>query len=96
MRASVAPPVPRLPAASRGDEGCNPLLPPPLPPPALQCEADPETLEYSQKFLTKIRDDILVKEGVSQPTSKQAGHSVNCLDVKRLPLTRATSWSRRE
>ena len=31
----------------------------------LKCEADPETLEYSQKFLAKIKEEILAKEGVS-------------------------------
>ncbi len=31
-----------------------------------QCEADPETLQYSQKFLAKIRDEVLAKEGVSE------------------------------
>lgn len=31
----------------------------------LQCVADAETLEYSQKFLAKIKEEILAKEGVS-------------------------------
>lgn len=44
-------------------QACPPLNP--SPPALLQCEADPETLAYSQKFLAKIRDDVLVKEGVS-------------------------------
>ncbi|GAB4816535.1 hypothetical protein N2152v2_003581 [Parachlorella kessleri] len=44
----------------------------------LTCEADPETLEYSQKFLAKIKEEILAKEGV-KATQVQTETLVSCV-----------------
>lgn len=43
-----------------------------------KCEADPETLEYSLKFLAKIRDEILAKEGVN-PNQVTLDTLVSCV-----------------